>query len=576
MSAEDDPLDEPPEPVRCQLCLIAAASLFCADCDLSALCGRCLDKLHLPHERHGHRVRLLSAEPEFVSDTPSSNQLPDATSTPRDVHYTPDYPGAPPRCLFHHEKALVYCVTDKRLICIYCQVHGRCKGHDCVLAFDVACAERSSLKLAADALGKRTQALRALNSQLLSNTSQIKIQEAHALSALDKHFSDLVADIEGRKRDMQATLARKVARYLAQTEQEQLHVAEQLENAEAVERKCSFISSLDDFKLLVQVLDASEVAAEVLQQDVLNPDAIVPPGIECVLSDLCISDTRGADRIRVGVKPPDAPRNMRAFPGIGMFSVCWDPPLSPDSYEPSRTPLTYELQVRVDVEKDEWQGIAQNSGLLFRQVAAHSNSSHQFRVRAWNSTGWGTWTSTVPVQPRQGFTLDPARKGSAGVLSNMNLTATGARKSTVCGNVTFDTGCHYWEVRIDAVGIQNRGYVRVGLACGTPNLDKRLGGPTSKDITVGWNGPEVLGMVEATFPQQPFFAPGMVVGLLLDMDKHKCRFFVNKLQAGQVRLPRNSYRPAVSTDGVGDCVTLVPDAEMPGASVDKYFEASTL
>ena len=50
------------------------------------------------------------------------------------------------------------------------------------------------------------------------------------------------------------------------------------------------------------------------------------------------------------------------------------------------------------------------------------------------------------------FYFDPTKKGSQIKLSNQNLTATKNGDSnyhTVLGNIEFNNGRHYWEIKLD-------------------------------------------------------------------------------------------------------------------------------
>ena len=49
-------------------------------------------------------------------------------------------------CAEHDEPMKVYCRDDKVLICIYCQIHGRHKDHNCALLKQVAGEHRNSLQ----------------------------------------------------------------------------------------------------------------------------------------------------------------------------------------------------------------------------------------------------------------------------------------------------------------------------------------------------------------------------------------------------------------------------------------------
>jgi hypothetical protein len=178
--------------------------------------------------------------------------------------------------------------------------------------------------------------------------------------------------------------------------------------------------------------------------------------------------------------------------------------------------------------------------------------------------------STARTKPRihcavqKGFKFDPDRKGSGLILSNQGSTLIGRdgrNFHTVLGTQSFSKGRSFWEVTIDSSA--GDGHVRLGIALETANLETYLGAGDQTKM-IGWHQSGYIeGMFDGGQKSNGFgkFIVGDVVGLLLDLNTCVLSFYVNKVETGQLSIPRAKYYPAFCVH-TGQ-ITLLPPSPIP-------------
>ncbi|XP_077024439.1 tripartite motif-containing protein 67 isoform X8 [Tamandua tetradactyla] len=163
----------------------------------------------------------------------------------------------------------------------------------------------------------------------------------------------------------------------------------------------------------------------------------------------------------------------------------------------------------------------------------HFNSTYNARVKAFNSSGVGTYSKTVVLQTSDvaWFTFDPNSGHRDIILSNDNQTATCSSYDdrVVLGTAAFSKGVHYWELHVDRYDNHPDpafGVARVNVA---------------KDMMLGKDD-KAWAMTEGGV------CKGATVGVLLDLNKHTLTFFINGQQQGPTAFSHvdGVFMPALS------------------------------
>jgi len=182
---------------------LSPANLYCFDCSIF-MCSHCNDSVHSksPNER-GHDVKpLMELQKCQLLQAPqcsirnSSAFLTFRSNSDSSVNY----------CRIHREPMKIFCETDNTTICIYCQLHGDHKGHNCVLIDDIATLKRESLHgLKEELKMKQSQCVIGFN---LCKKAEEDIEErkVELKFELDKHFDFLYTALEARKKQLHSDI----------------------------------------------------------------------------------------------------------------------------------------------------------------------------------------------------------------------------------------------------------------------------------------------------------------------------------------------------------------------------------
>lgn len=107
----------------------------------------------------------------------------------------------------------------------------------------------------------------------------------------------------------------------------------------------------------------------------------------------------------------------------------------------------------------------------------HFNSLYRVRVKAYNSTGEGTYSDIISLQTSDAawFQLDALSLHPDVILSNDNQTATSIsfEHRVICANIGFSRSIHYWEWEINVY--LNNADIAFGVARYEVAKDKMLG-----------------------------------------------------------------------------------------------------
>lgn len=167
----------------------------------------------------------------------------------------------------------------------------------------------------------------------------------------------------------------------------------------------------------------------------------------------------------------------------------------------------------------------------------HFNSMYKARVKAFNSYGEGDYSELVCLQTAEvaWFTFDPRLSGPELAFYNENhsVTADGWDHRVALGSVGFSRGLHYWEVTVDKY------MADTDPAFGVCRIDVDRENMLGKDdkgyaMYIDWKRSwfQHNGIHDRRIDGG--LQTGSVVGVLLDLNRHCLRFFVNGVPQGGI------------------------------------------
>lgn len=187
--------------------VLTPAKIYCFNC-CTFMCNKCSDSLHQKGSTlESHEIKTVAELQRHFSQRSPNH---DSVFTPRS-----NSDGSLCYCKIHREPLKIYCQTDNALICVYCQLHGKHKGHECVMVEEMASIRRETLRtLKQEVKVKQEQCVVGFNlckkvEEELNRTVDKRKKE------LDEHFSMLHSTLEARKKELLAELVEQVERKTA-------------------------------------------------------------------------------------------------------------------------------------------------------------------------------------------------------------------------------------------------------------------------------------------------------------------------------------------------------------------------
>lgn len=128
------------------------------------------------------------------------------------------------KCHKHDEVKKVYCRNDKRLICIYCQVYGEHKGHDCVLAAEAVVEQHQAIEEHMRALQCKQTELHQAYRKIEDTTVAIKAKEIETVHTVREHFEQIMAAFLRRRQALITRAKVMSAQKIKQLSQQKAYV----------------------------------------------------------------------------------------------------------------------------------------------------------------------------------------------------------------------------------------------------------------------------------------------------------------------------------------------------------------
>ncbi|XP_035681865.1 uncharacterized protein LOC118419541 isoform X1 [Branchiostoma floridae] len=247
-------------------------------------CTECLVKL----VNHGQRGHICCPTCKTTTKIPGLSN--DATRLPKNFGVLEILAGEEDKygrtlgiqpCLacdeHENEPKKVYCLSDQEIICIYCQVYGKHKGHDCALVKDVAAKERQNLRQLAEALIKHKQQLSEVRRGVHEMCTAVRFKEEKLMREISHHFELLRKRLYKRENQLKAQVKNQTIIRVATLEKQERELSDVVSKAEELEGHCHFLIQRSDRTVLEkkgQVQETYKQVEELVSECVVHPQAV--------------------------------------------------------------------------------------------------------------------------------------------------------------------------------------------------------------------------------------------------------------------------------------------------------------
>ncbi|XP_077984751.1 uncharacterized protein LOC144439343 [Glandiceps talaboti] len=185
-----------------------------------------------------------------------------------------------------HEKETkkVYCMTDKEIICIYCQVYGKHRGHDCQLICKVAEEGRQILGNYIEMLSKQRDHMNEARKALTDVTFAVRCREEKLIREVTRHFETLRKKLYRRENHLKSQIKNKTNGKIDTLENQQRTMSDIIVKCEQLRALCQHSQSGHDFDVVVGKEDMENKISKVLEEvSRCNIDAEAQDDLFCQL-----------------------------------------------------------------------------------------------------------------------------------------------------------------------------------------------------------------------------------------------------------------------------------------------------
>ncbi|XP_070553174.1 uncharacterized protein [Ptychodera flava] len=192
-----------------------------------------------------------------------------------------------------HEKETkkVYCLTDKEIICIYCQVYGKHQGHNCQLIGKVAEEGREVLGNYIEMLSKQRDHMNEARKVITDATFAVRCREEKIMRELTRHFEMLRKKLYKRESQLKTQIKNKTNAKIEVLEKQQRMMSDIIVKCERLRALCQISQSSADYDV-VSSKDKMEAKISKILEDVsrCNVEAEAQDDVFCHL-DSTIAET---------------------------------------------------------------------------------------------------------------------------------------------------------------------------------------------------------------------------------------------------------------------------------------------
>ncbi|XP_061173989.1 E3 ubiquitin-protein ligase TRIM9-like isoform X2 [Saccostrea echinata] len=502
--------------VNCQMCEhneAKEAVVMCEQCNVF-YCQSCKESCH-PDRGPLAKHNLL--------DTIQGRALQRARNKGREL-----------RCLEHEEEQLgMYCMTCGIPVCCTCQHEGGHSQHD-VQAIGAMCkAQKLDLSQILQSLSEKAKVGTEFIQSLKSMTDQVHGNCLDFEATVAAQCDALIDAIKKRKQELLVHVAEERDLKISMLKEQASQCTALLQRTTGLLHFSIEVLKESDPASFLQVSSGLISRVSTADQN-FNKDMELTPRIATEI-DLTLDtgptlhaiQTMNFFQLKAPGKPRIVPEDCSAE--NNSVTIAWQPHMG-------NVVENYSLELD-DGCGGDFRVVYVGSETICTVDGLHFNSTYYARVKATNNSGDSDYSDPISLQTAEvaWFTLDPFSAHPDILFSNDNHTATcnSYEHRILLGGVGFSKGVHYWEVIIDRY--DKHSDPAIGIARFDVDKCQMLG----KDEK-GWSmyiddgRSWFMHSDEHSERTDGGIKRGSVIGVLLDLDRHRLCYFVDSIPHGPV------------------------------------------
>eukprot|EP00057_Strongylocentrotus_purpuratus_P026118 XP_011680592.1 PREDICTED: uncharacterized protein LOC100887864 isoform X2 [Strongylocentrotus purpuratus] len=152
-----------------------------------------------------------------------------------------------------NEPKKVYCLTDSMVICIYCQVYGPHKGHDCQLVSQVASSNREILAQMQEDLAAQKKILLPAWRQIQDVSNTVQLTEEKMMREVRQHFDILRRKLCRREKEVTGHLKSLTSGKVVVLHKQCRRIGELMDRVEQLKMACQSFVSGPDYEVVLKM-----------------------------------------------------------------------------------------------------------------------------------------------------------------------------------------------------------------------------------------------------------------------------------------------------------------------------------
>lgn len=152
-----------------------------------------------------------------------------------------------------NEPKKVYCLTDSVVICIYCQVYGPHKGHECQLVSQVAANNREILSQLQEDLSSQKATLLPAWRHLQEVSNSVQLKEEDLMREVRQHFDVLRRKLCRREKEIASHLKSLTSGKVVVLHKQCRRIGELMDRVEQLKMACQTYISGPDYEVVLKM-----------------------------------------------------------------------------------------------------------------------------------------------------------------------------------------------------------------------------------------------------------------------------------------------------------------------------------
>ncbi|XP_071801369.1 E3 ubiquitin-protein ligase TRIM9-like isoform X2 [Asterias amurensis] len=547
--------------VKCELCEGDAkdATVYCEQCEVF-YCTGCRENCHPARGPLAKHSLIPPVKGKIKARAKAQGQQPGKAST----------------CTEHNEENLsMYCILCKLPVCYLCLNEGKHVNHDVKALGAMAKTQKAELSQTLTSLTEKARQAKDFLVHLKEKECTVEFE-----ASLVAKFDELIEALKRRK-ELLIRQASEIRKNSAQAEafrnvvQREREFKTKMIKNHIGQCSCKLKQTTGLLEYAIEVMKEQDPASFLMVSGALinrvrntemswKKEMILEHRVDAEF-DLTLDSgpvLRAIERLNFKeMKVPDPPIIMpeNCSAENNSVTIAWQS-------HPSSWVEGYVLELD-DGNNGEFREVYYGRESICTVDGLHFDTTYNARIKAYNHAGEGDYSESICLQTAEvaWFQPDP-RTAHPDIIftnDNMTLTCNTYDERVTLGNVGFSKGVHYWEITIDRY--DNHPDPAFGVARFDTAKDMMLGkDDKSWSMYVDNNRSWFIHNNAHADRTEGGIDVGSVVGVLLDLNKHTLRFYINDSRQGPVAFTglKGVFFPAISLNR-NTQVTFHPGLEIP-------------